>query len=555
MRAENHQITTSRGQKERGKNSQLDRKQVFWILFLLCCALAMLQVSTSTTQSLVILGDGLLGVAPVLSRKQGTAEQLGNLDDEREQKISLPIWGDSRGIDFAAIDAYFQYSAAPENKGAKYNILYPPHLYPHEFPSPNVLYIFGNRQSTSPTFQVHVDRYTKRPAPGFLQSARYRPWETLLTDSLLYIVANITNDNHRWHRLKQHLNSSEAGLPLILNLDDHRHCSEWNLFFEDKLYDVPIWTVAAANPRHDYCHYSFPLPTYSTIALVKELEEASRDRNHDMNFHHQDEQFSWPYKHPSVVWRGSSTGVPPLSFRTYKYFRNETILGNASNAMKDHVQRLNRHLRKDIDPRNGASQPIRLQMVYRAMNQSFVLSNRDIKYNTSVALLDIAYNPGIHQFYKRNMPYLKVREKISPMSNFQRYKAILDVDGNSWSERFAKLLCMNSVVVKVEPEFVDYFWHQIKPWVHYVPIKQDSSDLWEIAQYVVHHDEEMHGIAKNARQWCQDNMKYERLIEFVLDSMEFYVEMLDKNDPNWKEKWKELLHRDSKNRSWESLST
>jgi hypothetical protein len=65
----------------------------------------------------------------------------------------------------------------------------------------------------------------------------------------------------------------------------------------------------------------------------------------------------------------------------------------------------------------------------------------------------------------------------------------------------------------------------------------------------------MQGIAKNARQWCQDNMKYERLIEFVLDSMEFYVEMLDKNDPNWKEKWKELLHRDSKNRSWESLST
>ena len=215
--------------------------------------------------------------------------------------------------------------------------------------------------------------------------------------------------------------------------------------------------------------------------------------------------------------------------------------------MSDHHQRVNKRLRKEVDPTKPETHPFRLQMVHHAMNQSLAPRKATV---ASSSLLDIAYYPGVHQFYDRYFPYLKQKEKISPMANFQQYKAILDVDGNSWSERFAKLLCMNSVVIKVEPEFVDYFWHQVKPWVHYVPVQQDSGDLWEIAQYVMDHDEDMRRIARNARQWCQDNMRYERLMEFVLDSLAFYVEMLEKHDPEWTARWQELLDRDKENRLW-----
>ena len=41
--------------------------------------------------------------------------------------------------------------------------------------------------------------------------------------------------------------------------------------------------------------------------------------------------------------------------------------------------------------------------------------------------------------------------------DFQKYKAILDIDGNAWSARLGKLLCYNSVVIKVEPTFVGYW--------------------------------------------------------------------------------------------------
>jgi len=36
-----------------------------------------------------------------------------------------------------------------------------------------------------------------------------------------------------------------------------------------------------------------------------------------------------------------------------------------------------------------------------------------------------------------------------PLTEFAKYKAILDIDGNSWSSRLGSLLCFNSVVLRV----------------------------------------------------------------------------------------------------------
>jgi hypothetical protein len=62
------------------------------------------------------------------------------------------------------------------------------------------------------------------------------------------------------------------------------------------------------------------------------------------------------------------------------------------------------------------------------------------------------------------------------MTNFQKYAGVLDIDSNVWSSRFAKLLCMDSVVLKVEPTYVDYFWFELEQWQHYVPVKTELMD-------------------------------------------------------------------------------
>ena len=65
---------------------------------------------------------------------------------------------------------------------------------------------------------------------------------------------------------------------------------------------------------------------------------------------------------------------------------------------------------------------------------------------------------------------------VSFAEQFQ-YQGLVDVDGHSWSSRFAQLLSINSVVYKQETEYVEFFRPLVKPWMHYVPIQKDLSDL------------------------------------------------------------------------------
>ncbi|EIW66773.1 hypothetical protein TREMEDRAFT_70041 [Tremella mesenterica DSM 1558] len=62
------------------------------------------------------------------------------------------------------------------------------------------------------------------------------------------------------------------------------------------------------------------------------------------------------------------------------------------------------------------------------------------------------------------------------------FKYLLDVDGNGWSQRFHRLLGSGSPVIKFTmfPE-----WHQVVPWYHYIPLKPDYSDLYDIMAFFV----------------------------------------------------------------------
>ncbi|KAK0449629.1 glycosyl transferase family 90-domain-containing protein [Desarmillaria tabescens] len=59
-----------------------------------------------------------------------------------------------------------------------------------------------------------------------------------------------------------------------------------------------------------------------------------------------------------------------------------------------------------------------------------------------------------------------------------RYKYIFDVDGNAWSGRFKWLLSSHALIFK-STVYPEWFTDRLMPWVHYVPIQVDYSDLWD----------------------------------------------------------------------------
>ncbi len=136
-----------------------------------------------------------------------------------------------------------------------------------------------------------------------------------------------------------------------------------------------------------------------------------------------------------------------------------------------------------------------------------------------------------------------------PFHDFQKYRGIIDIDGHSWSGRFGSLLCMNSVVLKVDPNYVEYFYarrrsgkstgSELQAWIHYIPIRADFSNLEEMAEYVLDpaNDDTLQEMVHQANDWCRQNMIVSRILTDMLDVWDRYVKLLNINNERWLEQY------------------
>ena len=80
-------------------------------------------------------------------------------------------------------------------------------------------------------------------------------------------------------------------------------------------------------------------------------------------------------------------------------------------------------------------------------------------------------------------------------------------------ELYWKLLC-NSVVFKVNSHWEQWYYPDLKEWVHYIPVKGDLSDLKEKFEWALSHDAECQEISKNATKFVQE-LTYENVLKRV----------------------------------------
>lgn len=77
-------------------------------------------------------------------------------------------------------------------------------------------------------------------------------------------------------------------------------------------------------------------------------------------------------------------------------------------------------------------------------------------------------------------------------TEFQRYKYQIDIDGNTnaWPGLYEKLLS-GSPVLKVASRygFRQWYYDRLKPWINYVPVASDMSDLIDKVRWLQQHDD------------------------------------------------------------------
>ncbi|KAJ6473121.1 glycosyl transferase family 90-domain-containing protein [Mycena sanguinolenta] len=90
----------------------------------------------------------------------------------------------------------------------------------------------------------------------------------------------------------------------------------------------------------------------------------------------------------------------------------------------------------------------------------------------------------------------------APREDVYRYKYVFDVDGNSFSGRYLGLLRSGSLVFK-STVFQEYFDDWLQPFVHYIPVLPDLSDLVERIEWARTHDTEAQQIQLMGQKFAE----------------------------------------------------
>jgi hypothetical protein len=116
--------------------------------------------------------------------------------------------------------------------------------------------------------------------------------------------------------------------------------------------------------------------------------------------------------------------------------------------------------------------------------------------------------------YSINKEWIDAKASYSsPKSEFLKYKYQIDIDGevNAWSALWWKLYS-NSVVFKVDSHYEQWYYKDLKEWIHYIPVKGDLSDLEEKYQWALNNDEKCKRIALQGKEFIS-KLTYSYVLE------------------------------------------
>lgn len=90
------------------------------------------------------------------------------------------------------------------------------------------------------------------------------------------------------------------------------------------------------------------------------------------------------------------------------------------------------------------------------------------------------------------------------------FKLIVVPDGNSVPDRLVSQLASNSVVLKPETLNAEYWYKELVPWKHYIPYREDASDLVQVREGVLRNQSLLEYVARQSTQFVLSRLNPSR---------------------------------------------
>lgn len=180
----------------------------------------------------------------------------------------------------------------------------------------------------------------------------------------------------------------------------------------------------------------------------------------------------WEGRKECLFWRGSSTGVPPISENTWR-----------------------------DNPR------VRLAMLARDFGDS--------------SILDIGLSEVVQYSVDSDIEMVKREGIVLPavkQIDFMRYKYLLDIDGNANAWGLLQKFYFGSTIFKIPSEYEQWFYRELKPWTNYIPVEATTDSLVGAVRFARENDTRMRSIADAGLEMVR-KIDYASLVDFTVDTM------------------------------------
>ena len=104
--------------------------------------------------------------------------------------------------------------------------------------------------------------------------------------------------------------------------------------------------------------------------------------------------------------------------------------------------------------------------------------------------------------------------KLTPDEQ-SNYKYIINIDGHVSAFRLSLEMNMGSVILKIDSDWKVWYSQFLKPYVHYVPVKSDLSDLYSQIKWCKNNDDKCKDIVNNAKEFYNTYLQEDGVLDYL----------------------------------------
>lgn len=115
---------------------------------------------------------------------------------------------------------------------------------------------------------------------------------------------------------------------------------------------------------------------------------------------------------------------------------------------------------------------------------------------------------------KMNSIGIQLVPKLTPEEQ-SKYKYIINIEGHVAAFRLSTELSMGCCILKVESPYKLWYSDILEPYVHYVPVKADLSNLESQVQWCIDNEDTCQGISKSARLFYDTYLNKDGIFDYL----------------------------------------